>query len=120
MRAWQRLGLWLRRRLGGGRVYGTVYVDELPDVALDDMVYLVGEGPERWIAGLRCPCGCGEFLQMSLMRGGRPRWSCRTHWSGLVTLHPSIWRQKGCRSHFFLRGGRVDWCEPQRPRSREP
>ena len=29
---------------------------------------------------------------------------------GSVSLMPSVWRQKGCRSHFFLRHGRIDWC----------
>ncbi|WP_416234769.1 DUF6527 family protein [Paucibacter sp. PLA-PC-4] len=24
-------------------------------------------------------------------------------------MHPSIWRKDGCRSHYFVRAGRVAW-----------
>ncbi|MDM9644782.1 DUF6527 family protein [Rhizobium sp. S163] len=27
------------------------------------------------------------------------------------TLHPSVWRNSGCRSHFWVRRGRIAWCD---------
>lgn len=27
-----------------------------------------------------------------------------------ITLQPSVWRKIGCRSHFFLRRGLIQWC----------
>ncbi|MFX8036043.1 DUF6527 family protein [Acinetobacter baumannii] len=30
--------------------------------------------------------------------------------SNFPTLSPSIWRSKGCRSHFFVREGLIVWC----------
>jgi len=27
------------------------------------------------------------------------------------SLKPSIWLQGGCRSHFWVRRGRVEWCD---------
>ncbi|WP_425373246.1 DUF6527 family protein, partial [Klebsiella pneumoniae] len=29
---------------------------------------------------------------------------------GRPTLYPSIWRTTGCRSHFWVRIGRIHWC----------
>lgn len=89
----------------------TERLQDVPDGPTPRTVYLIGEGEHLWIAALVCPCGCGELLQMSLMPHGHPRWDVLTHWDGTVSLHPSVWRQKGCRTHFFLRQGHVIWCD---------
>ncbi len=73
-------------------------------------VYVLGEKQYLWSVALLCPCGCGEALHMSLHDDSRPRWRIRDHRDGTVTLFPSVWRTVGCRSHFFLRRGRVEWC----------
>ena len=57
-----------------------------------------------------CPCGCGETLYMNLQRDRRPCWRFTVDRRGTATLHPSVWRQVGCRSHFFLRRGVVQWA----------
>jgi hypothetical protein len=59
---------------------------------------------------LICPCGCGEVIELNLLEQARPRWSVQEHPDRTITLAPSVWRQKGCRSHFHLRRGRIDWC----------
>ncbi|WP_371815099.1 DUF6527 family protein [Bradyrhizobium sp. CCBAU 51753] len=46
-----------------------------------------------------------------LLKEIRPRWDARVDQRGHVTLHPSVWLKQGCRSHFWLRDGRVIWCE---------
>lgn len=53
-----------------------------------------------------CPCGCGEKVRTQL---GDLGWRFTTGRSG-PTLNPSIgnW-QKPCRSHYFIRDGRVLW-----------
>ena len=100
---------------------GTVRTDDLPFVVNKEVVYLIGEGAYLWQAVMKCPCGCGETLQMNLMPEGRPRWRTTEHEDGTVSLHPSIWRTVGCRSHFFIRRGFVVWCEtiPQTRHQRE-
>ena len=40
-----------------------------------------------------------------------PRWDLRINAGGLPSLNPSVWRQTGCRSHFWLRDGHLEWCE---------
>ena len=98
---------WFARRRG---LYATVCVSKLPDRLNPRTVYVVGEGSHQWFAGFLCPCGCGETIQASLVEKSRPHWRIALRWDGAVSLYPSVWRIKGCRSHFWLRRGRVQWC----------
>lgn len=73
-------------------------------------LYLLGEGGQVWQAVMVCPCGCGETLHMSTLADDWPRWKVQRHEEGTASLSPSVWRKVGCRSHFWLRQGRIDWC----------
>lgn len=86
-------------------------VEDLPDVLEANTVYLVGDLGEPWSAALICPCGCGEAIRLSLIKNDRPRWKATQQPDGAVTLHPSVWRTKGCESHFILRNGRIIWAK---------
>ena len=88
----------------------TAVVEDLPEKPLPSTVYLVGEGEYLWSVAFVCPCGCGELVQLNLLPDARPRWSAERHPDGTVSVSPSVWRVAGCRSHFFLRRGRVEWC----------
>lgn len=91
------------------RQYELVYADEVPESVAPHTLVAVGEGAHLWYAVFTCPCGCGELVQLSLLPDERPRW--RLIVDGEVpTLSPSIWRRRGCRSHFFLQDGTVVWC----------
>lgn len=92
--------------------FATEVVQDLPDVLEPQRVYLVGDESLPWSAALLCPCGCGAVIQLSLVVHDSPRWRARRHFIGSVTLHPSIWRKRGCRSHFFLRRGGIVWSRP--------
>lgn len=108
VRLWVWLRSWFRRP---ERPLTTVLVEELPDRVDPKAVYLLGESKHRWFVALACPCGCGNTLQVSLLPNSTPRWRLIEHADdGTVTLEPSIWREIGCRSHFFLRRGRIQWC----------
>jgi hypothetical protein len=87
--------------------------EELPDKLKKHKLYAIGEGVP-WLAALQCPCGCGEIVQLSLLENDRPRWRLRKEKDGTATLSPSIWRSKGCKSHFFLRNGLIVWCNSGR------
>ena len=85
-------------------------VEESPEELRPGEIYLVGENGHVSCVGMMCPCGCGEVIQLNLVAGTRPVWAVeRDSDTGAVTLRPSIWRTSGCRSHFLLRGGRVQW-----------
>jgi hypothetical protein len=106
--------VWWRRLLdvvGPRRRLRTVEGDSLPaKLPLRDLVLARDDG-EDWCVGLRCPCGCGERLEMMLLEGVKPRWDVILDGHGRVSLHPSVWLQSGCRSHFWVRKGKVIWCD---------
>jgi hypothetical protein len=91
-------------------IFRPVHVEDLPDALSPGSVYLAGEGENLWAAAMLCPCGCGEVIELNLLPQVRPRWAVDEHVDGKLTLTPSVWRQKGCRSHFILRDGRIIWC----------
>jgi hypothetical protein len=74
------------------------------------LVLVVG-GPDyqKW-AFLRCPCGCGEVIMLSLAQDRQPRWTVTIDKYERPTVYPSIRRLDGCYSHFWLRNGEVTWC----------
>jgi hypothetical protein len=69
------------------------------------------EDDEDWSVGLRCPCGCGQRLEMLLLKDVKPRWDISVDRAGYVSLQPSVWVREGCKSHFWVRAGKVVWCE---------
>jgi len=91
-------------------IYRAVRVEDLPDNPAPGSVYLAGEGHGLWAASMQCPCGCKDVIELNLLTKARPCWAADEHADGTVTLRPSVWRQKGCRSHFVLRKGRIVWC----------
>ena len=93
------------------RAYATEIVKEFPDRLEPKCIYLVGDASVPWFAALLCPCGCGAFIRLSLLNNDRPQWRARRHFTGTVTLEPSIWRKTGCRSHFLVRRGRIVWAQ---------
>jgi hypothetical protein len=102
----------LRTRLSRrkSQLYKIEQVDDFPDTPKPLRVYLAGGTENFWGAAMLCPCGCGETIELNLLKQVRPCWSVHEDADGLVTLHPSVWRQKGCRSHFLLQHGVIRWC----------
>jgi hypothetical protein len=109
VRVWRRLLGWLLGR-DTSAPFQLVYVVEHPDVVAPRRVYAVGENGYLWHALLICPCGCEQKIALNLVTDDAPCWTL-TDDGGVPTLHPSVWRHVGCRSHFFLRAGRIVWCE---------
>ncbi len=108
------IGQWLQRLWPWGpKPYRVERVEDFPDRLRDHRVYIAGENGHAWAAAMRCPCGCGDVIHMNLLPESRPRWTVEERPDGVVTLHPSVWRRKGCRSHFFVRGGEIVRCAEQ-------
>lgn len=102
---------WFRLILDPRRTYGHTFVEDPPDELSDAVVYLVGDDPTTlWSAQFKCPCACGETIALSLIPRDDPSWKATVTRQGKITLYPSVWRIKGCRSHFFIRDGRVLWA----------
>lgn len=81
-------------------------VEYIPERLEDGVLYV----SQRYgTAAHRCCCGCGEEVITPL---GPTDWSVKLEGS-VVTLHPSIGNWSfACRSHYWIRGGKVIWAGP--------
>lgn len=86
--------------------------EQLPKKLSTHTVYIIGIPGNEWLAKLVCPCGCGETLFLNLLQDELPNWKWHIGADATVTLSPSVWRRVGCKSHFFLRDGLIQWCKP--------
>jgi hypothetical protein len=84
--------------------------EHLPKRLRKRTLYVLEDDGYREQAAMLCPCGCKRILHMNLLPDDRPCWRLTTHQDGTATLHPSVWRQKDCGSHFWFRNGYVEWC----------
>jgi uncharacterized protein DUF6527 len=91
-----------------GPKYAIKHVVEIPDRLASCTIYLLG-APEPWSAALLCPCGCPEIIHISLLQKDSPSWCLHINARNEPTLEPSIWRRHGCKSHLFIRNGRIFW-----------
>lgn len=66
------------------------------------------QGHPKWLL-FRCPCGCGEIVNLNLMKSASPRWEIRSSKSGFYSVSPSVDSQT-CGSHYWIREGRIHWC----------
>lgn len=111
MKMWLRLAGWLWGWLSPSEpLWKSCRVNDLPGQLRRHCVYLVSEDNQVWQVALLCPCGCGDLIQLCALPGSSPTWEVTEHPNGTVTLTPSVWRTTGCRSHFFVRSGRIQWC----------
>lgn len=76
-------------------------------------IVLLRDAGEDWSVAMRCPCGCGQAIELALIPEAKPRWKLRVESDETPTLSPSVWLREGCRSHFFVRRGRVVWVSPE-------
>jgi hypothetical protein len=93
-----------------GPSYDVQRAQEIPDRLKTRTIYLLG-APDPWSAALLCPCGCHEIIHISLLANESPSWRLYFNTRNEPTLEPSIWRKHGCKSHFFIRNGRIVWYE---------
>ncbi len=106
--------LWWRRIIAAmtpRRSLKIVAGDTLPEKLPVWNLVMARDGDEDWCVGLRCPCGCGQRLEMMLLEEVKPRWDISVDSRGYVSLHPSVWLRGGCKSHFWVQLGKIVWCD---------
>src|SRR4051812_27746086 len=93
------------------RPYRLIVVEgSFPTRIRSKRLYVLTEDGVPWEARLICPCGCKAALDLNLLPDERPTWRFKADKTGRATLHPSVWRNTDCKSHFILRNGRIKWC----------
>lgn len=79
-------------------------------VRVGEFYHVVYAGTEYWVL-FRCPCKCGDVISLQLQRAQHPHWKINLSRAGRPTLYPSVWRNTGCKSHFWVNDGFVNWCD---------
>ncbi|HBC31162.1 hypothetical protein KCV26_11440 [Petrimonas sulfuriphila] len=81
-----------------------------PDSLKENIVYVVGnKNYSKW-GYMKCPCGCGDLIMLSLNKDSFPSWTIKQDKLGRATISPSINRLDGCKSHYFIRKGKLIWA----------
>lgn len=85
-------------------------IPEIPEIAGKGEIYISFDDGQWCYLLMECPCGCGAYIDLSLIKGLKPRWEIQFHLNGTISISPSIWRKYKCKSHFFYKKGKVIWC----------
>lgn len=109
--------LWIKqikilKKIKDKKRYTAVISPDMPSPeSIQDGVMIIvgGENWAKW-AYFICPCGCGDVLSLSLMKSIKPNWKLRVDDNNLPTVYPSVWKDDGCKSHFWIRKGKVIWA----------
>jgi hypothetical protein len=104
---------WVRslwQRYGTRRKLIIVDGDTPPNPIPSRHVFLCRDDGDDWSVAMRCPCGCGDDLELMLLKEAKPNWSLKSEDDKPPTLRPSVWRKTGCKAHFWLRDGHIHWC----------
>lgn len=104
----KRLFSWCQSRFKNPRLRMRKSSD-LPEQLENNIIYLIGD-ESPWLMVLKCPCSCGEEIRLNLLVEESPNWKYKTR-NKLIDVHPSIRRIKGCKSHFWIKSGKVIWCK---------
>ena len=85
-------------------MYRVERVHRLPEALAENVVYV---SDEYELAALKCACGCGHRISLLLGDGHKV-----DEFEGLADISPSIgvW-DSPCKSHFWVRNGKVLWAE---------
>jgi hypothetical protein len=79
------------------------------ELGVDEIVAVVAGDETKWLCFL-CPCGSGEIVRLAVSSTRRPAWTYTADRLARPTIHPSIWQLDGCRCHFWVKRGEIDWC----------
>ena len=99
--------------LGKRRHYRTVWVEDLPDNAKKDTIYIVGGRKYPYYAVVPCPKRkCAQLIHLEIAKEAKKRWRVTEHEDGSVSLQPSIYvTGEPCGCHYWVSCGRVVWSD---------
>jgi hypothetical protein len=84
--------------------------DGIPIFPRRHVLYILKDDYKYWLAVMICPCGCNCIIQLNLLPNSNPSWAVDKGINNKISVYPSIFRNRGCKSHFLLKKGRIIWC----------
>jgi Family of unknown function (DUF6527) len=92
--------------------YAYEFIEDFPSFVEQEKIYIIGENNYYWALVFLCPCGCSEKIQLNVLDEASPYWKFSVN-DDVITIKPSIWRNSGCKSHFFIDRGNVSWAKDE-------
>ena len=89
--------------------YNFIFEEDFPDSIKENFIYIIGDKKSPWLLAFKCPCGCGQTIQLNLLKEADPCWKYKITNRKKINIFPSIWRTKGCKSHFVVRNSKTEW-----------
>ena len=89
--------------------YQWYIVNDDPKTVNNRDIYIIKDGDVPDTILLKCPCGCDATIQLNLLPDAKPKWNYTIGNKKEISIFPSIWRNKGCKSHFFIKKSKVVW-----------
>jgi hypothetical protein len=105
----KRIKLFIFRFFKKDPLFVNKYVEIIPEKMKSDILYIEGGYQSEQFASLLCPCGCKEVINLNLEPEENPCWVLKK--GRLTDLSPSIWKSSNCKSHFFIKRGKIRWCK---------
>lgn len=89
--------------------YSTKYINYHAGQMEEGILYVSSKADADGVKGVWyiCPCGCGIYMRIPYV--GKRKWDIIIK-DDKVTLSPSILLKTHCKSHYFIRDGRVVWA----------
>jgi hypothetical protein len=84
-------------------------VDQCPDKHEPGVLYVAMDNGKPFFSEALCPCGCGEMFHLIFNQGETPSWIINIDEQNLPDISPSVLKTNGCRSHFFIKKGAIQW-----------
>jgi hypothetical protein len=80
-----------------------------PESIRRNIVYIVGgENYVKWVY-MKCPDYCSEIIMLQITKEKYPSWEIQYDKIGRVTIYPSVNKLDGCKSHFWIKKGNIQW-----------
>ncbi|WP_407947756.1 DUF6527 family protein [Pontiella desulfatans] len=57
----------------------------------------------------KCPCGCGDRVELNILQDCWPCWRYSEQETGLMSIYPSVWLIHDCGAHFSVHGSSIKW-----------
>ncbi|MDO9399674.1 MAG: DUF6527 family protein [bacterium] len=81
-----------------------------PEFYKNKTIYIISEEEFEWVIMFKCPCGCNEKIKLNLLESSKPKWTYFIKDKN-ISIFPSVERVNGCKSHFIVNKGYIEWSE---------